>query len=110
MTLAPRSRWIALLALLAAGLLTPWLEDQAVAHAMAMTSDATALREALPEPGLRRWDRLRDWVPEGASAGRFIVGEHAGSDGKSPSHTPARRRGALDRAPASGTARLIPST
>jgi hypothetical protein len=42
---APRSRWIgwlALLAFLAAGSLTPWLEGVATAQAMAVASDAAA--------------------------------------------------------------------
>lgn len=56
MRLAPRSRrigWLAMLAFLAAGLLTPWLEGVGAAHAMVMTSDAAPCHEPSKGPGCK---------------------------------------------------------
>ncbi len=54
MRLAPRSRWIgwlAMLAFLAAGLLTPWLEGVGAAQAMAMATEPAPCHEPSKDPG-----------------------------------------------------------
>jgi hypothetical protein len=54
MRLAPRSRrigWLAMLAFLAAGLLTPWLEGVGEAQAMVMAGNAAPCHEPCKSPG-----------------------------------------------------------